>query len=895
MNKQMFGGSRFIIAVAMVVLGALSAQALGGPVLYVDDHAPPGGDGAGWTTAHRFLQDALADASGGSVSEVRVAQGIYKPDQDEAGNVTPGDRDATFQLITGVALRGGYAGLGAPDPDERDIDLYETVLSGDLLGNDGPGFQNNDENSYTVVTGSNTDATAVLEGFTITAGNADCPYDPYGPIDPCYLGGAMFNENGSPTISNCKFIWNAAAYGGGIYNLSSSLTISECMFSHNSATWVGGAIRNNQNSSPLITGCIFVDNVADSGAGIAFNNYEGPSNPILADCVFLNNNAVGPGGGIRCKQAASAMLLRCTFIGNSGVGGGGAFLDLTGDGSAQLQGCVFTHNEATYLGGGLVVSYGTATLMNCTFTRSSSDWLGGGLLDNSNSTLINCAFSRDVAPVGGGLYTTSDSTLINCTLSNETGSGLVTEESGSAALTNCILWGNTPDQIAEDPASPGGFATVSYSDIQGGWTGPGGNNIDADPLFVQPGLDNVRLSFGSPCLNVGSNAALPPDEFDLDGDGDTDEPIPYDLDGNDRIQAGIVDMGAYEGEHEPLPPGSSDSDMDLDQGETAILIPGGGLFDPLKSAAVMFTNVSGPDNASVTITEWYQSVHPGAGGYSDLTSTLTIETSLDDGQFLALVLLPFNPDVLAGIDPFQPNLTSFDSTIGNWGLAVAGNTVNSPGFPWPIGDRVIVEGPGGYEFTQDLGDYGVYWLPSAQQGFVWANVDYAADLALGAALCPPDCRQTPDGVVDVFDILAVLTAWGGAAGGGPCDLDTNGTVDQSDLLAVLSAWGPCSQSANSQGPFVGVRTVAAVTLPSQTSRVATSHGLDRDPVNVVEPSSRGDLDGNGRVDRNDLLILRSSWGPCADGPDSCPTDLDGDGVVGVADILTLLANWGLCP
>ena len=65
-------------------------------------------------------------------------------------------------------------------------------------------------------------------------------------------------------------------------------------------------------------------------------------------------------------------------------------------------------------------------------------------------------------------------------------------------LTNCVLWGNSPFQIAGDPNDSGGPATVSYSDIQGGWTGPGGNNIDADPLFVQPGLDNVRLSLGSP-------------------------------------------------------------------------------------------------------------------------------------------------------------------------------------------------------------------------------------------------------------------------------------------------------------------------------------------------------------------------------------------------------------
>ena len=63
-----------------------------------------------------------------------MAQGIYKPDQGVG--ITPGDRCATFQLINGVAIKGGYAGFGEPDPNERDVDIYETTLSGDLNGND---------------------------------------------------------------------------------------------------------------------------------------------------------------------------------------------------------------------------------------------------------------------------------------------------------------------------------------------------------------------------------------------------------------------------------------------------------------------------------------------------------------------------------------------------------------------------------------------------------------------------------------------------------------------------------------------------------------------------------------------------------------------------------------
>jgi hypothetical protein len=39
---------------------------------------------------------------------------------------------ASFQLINGVTIKGSYAGFGEPDPDARDIALYETILSGNI-------------------------------------------------------------------------------------------------------------------------------------------------------------------------------------------------------------------------------------------------------------------------------------------------------------------------------------------------------------------------------------------------------------------------------------------------------------------------------------------------------------------------------------------------------------------------------------------------------------------------------------------------------------------------------------------------------------------------------------------------------------------------------------------
>ena len=54
--------------------------------------------------------------------------------------------------------------------------------------------------------------------------------------------------------------------------------------------------------------------------------------------------------------------------------------------------------------------------------------------------------------------------------------------------------------------------------------------------------------------------------------------------------------------------------------------------------------------------------------------------------------------------------------------------------------------------------------------------------------CPGDLNG--DGLVNSFDLSAVLAAWG-QLGEGPTDLDGDGLTGGADLAAVLSSWGPC--------------------------------------------------------------------------------------------------------
>ena len=277
------------VVMAVLLAGMAPAIAAGG-VIYVDADASPGGDGSSWEDAYKYLQDALAVAV--ADDQIWVAEGTYKPDANTANPSGTGEREATFQLINGVAIYGGYAGYGQPDPNERDFQLYETILSGDLNRDDVDVSDPCDllteptraDNSYHVVTGSGTDATAVLDGFTITAGNAN-------GSGPYYTGGGMHNDNySSPTVTNCTFIGNSADWGAGIFNYDySSPTVTNCTFSSNSAVNYGGGMCNVTFSSPTVTNCTFIGNSAGSHGGGMSN--ERSSSPTLTNCILWGDSA----------------------------------------------------------------------------------------------------------------------------------------------------------------------------------------------------------------------------------------------------------------------------------------------------------------------------------------------------------------------------------------------------------------------------------------------------------------------------------------------------------------------------------------------------------------------------------------------------------------------------
>lgn len=515
-------------------------------VIYVDGSATGNNDGTSWADAFTNLGDALLSSAPGSSTQVWVAAGTYKP---AAGT----NSNATFLLENGVKIYGGFAGNEA-SLDGRDPGAHETILSGDLKGDDGANFANRGDNVYHVVSAySWTDATAVLDGFTISGGNARA----------AIFGGGIYNKGGNPTFAKLQVSDNSAGQGGGMYTVGGNPALSHVTFAGNTADNDGGGI--------LVDGA----NAAPFG------------NPTLTNVTFDGNHAYYGGGMAVGRDVAdnpayngTLTLSSVNFSGNTAEFAGGLGAQIAGPGTdpyfgpgtgkLTLNGGVFEGNHATAMGGGMYLGDfgqlqtfdGAVTLTGVAFRGNSAgegtDYAtGGGMLvfnystpTTANPKLTNVVFSGNRAnSEGGGLHLTyTNPALTNVTFAGNASAsgGAVLVAGGTPVIKNSVLWGDTGEiSISPDvPATP----SVSYSIVQGGYSGTG--NLNSDPLFVSPvdassapttsgDLHLQGSPVASPAIDAGDNGAIPSGvAADLDGK-------PRKVDGNGDTTA-TVDMGAYE-------------------------------------------------------------------------------------------------------------------------------------------------------------------------------------------------------------------------------------------------------------------------------------------------------------------------------------------------------------
>ena len=213
--------------------------------------------------------------------------------------------------------------------------------------------------------------------------------------------------------------------------------------------------------------------------------------------------------------------------------------------------------------------YGTQEYIDCRFENNVSVRGSGGAMANidSETTLINCVMQdnsskHSVAGVYLAAYPNPISTKIyNCTIVNNqatypapcSGVGILMGYRAQCDVSNSIVWGNqnATSQIA------GGDAEVSYSVVEGGFSGVA--NLDVDPLLDATG----HLLVDSPCIDAGALLSDLP-SYDMDGWSRV-------VDGN---QDGItrIDIGADETDF--VPPATVWVDDDWSNLEEGDLIDG---------------------------------------------------------------------------------------------------------------------------------------------------------------------------------------------------------------------------------------------------------------------------------------------------------------------------------
>lgn len=248
-------------------------------VIFVDADATGGSnDGTCWADAFTDLQDALSLAENEAYCEIWVAEGSYYPTSGT-------DRSLSFELQSNLAIYGGFTG-NERFLHQRNWTNNETILSGDI-GTPG----NSTDNSFHVINNSNVDYSAILDGLTITGGNADSDN-----------GGGMNNPvlSAYPTVRNCIFKYNKAATGAGVYNAISI------------------------NNAPLFINCSFIGNVATVGGGGMFNFY---SSPTLHNCIFVGNDGGEKGGGMADVYQVATQMVNCSFSGNQADFAGAIYLE----------------------------------------------------------------------------------------------------------------------------------------------------------------------------------------------------------------------------------------------------------------------------------------------------------------------------------------------------------------------------------------------------------------------------------------------------------------------------------------------------------------------------------------------------------------------------------------
>ncbi|KPJ60248.1 MAG: hypothetical protein AMJ46_08035 [Latescibacteria bacterium DG_63] len=342
--------------------------------------------------------------------------------------------DAAVDLDTVLVADGIYTGYG-----NRDIDFFGkdiVVMSKNGAETTVIDCQGSPSDPHRgVVFHSGEDSSAVLQGFTIKNGWAECGAGIHcyhssptivdniiidNTTPPCFWndGGGIMSVEASPTIVGNVIAGNVSGWGGGISFFFSTAIVVDNTVEGNACGWSGGGIWCDRTSG-IIEGNAMVANASElAGGGIIC---DGEPTPTIKDNTIVENTAGTYGGGI-CFSSLTPITGN-TITGNTAVSGGGIFCQS----STIIENNVISENMASLYGGGIYTRLSEPQILLNTIVGNTVDYYGGGIAcwESSANIQANRITGNAATWHGGGIFCQLSSVTIedNRIVGNSSGLG----------------------------------------------------------------------------------------------------------------------------------------------------------------------------------------------------------------------------------------------------------------------------------------------------------------------------------------------------------------------------------------------------------------------------------------------------------------------------------------